>query len=179
MNPGRLTVIHTQTTGETMKIFELCISLLSSAVFLYLLTVSISIRYIKSFWSGSGAVPAVISGFLLFFSLVWAIDTFIEIQQKSASVRKPVLLTFSNYITLLSGRRNEILRFIAVVGMTIIYIYILMPAIGFVFASALFLIVSIYLFGQMHWFKCIFIGVSVSGLIYVAFRYFLHLPLPH
>ena len=155
-----------------MKKGELVASLAASTGFVYILIESLQMPKYGAFWTGPGAMPAVLAACLAVFSLRWVGDLIWEFKESRAQA------TDASTEGAAGGTKADWKRLGVIVCLTFFYAYLLTPLIGFTAATVVFLFVSILCFGEMHWFKSFLLSGVVSLGVYVTFSYVLHLPMP-
>lgn len=155
-----------------MKIAELIASLIATAVFAFFFVKSIQMPTYDAFWTGPGAMPAVLCASLMVFSLWWAGDLLWEQKQKKMQAAEP------SSDEEMTGAGANWKRLATIVALTFIYTYVLTPLIGFAVATVVFLFVSIFIFGEMHWIKSLLLSGGISLGVYATFNNVLHLPMP-
>jgi hypothetical protein len=154
-----------------LKLVELIVSILATIGFGYLFKESITMPNYGDFWTGPGAFPAILSSLLTLFGLIWIVDTVkkVDFSKVFSGCGAALLNTF---------KKTETKRLILIIALTLIYIYALIPLIGYTWATFAFLMSSVMLFSDFHWLKGLGLSVALSILVYCSFQFVLHLPMP-
>jgi hypothetical protein len=154
-----------------LKLVELIAGILVTSGFGYLLQISIIMPNYGNFWTGPGAFPAILAGFLTLFGLIWVVDTAkkVEFSKVFNGLGAALLNTF---------KKTETKRLLLIIAMTVFYIYALIPLISYIWATFIFLMSGVMLFSDFHWLKGLGLSVVLSVLVYCSFQFVLHLPMP-
>ncbi len=157
-----------------MFLFELIASSVTSLLFLFFLITSLKLQETGNPWVSPGVFPAILSSIVLTASIVWCADTAVQYRrwrkaegEEEYTKAKGGLLHLSE-----EGKRLGV-----IVILTVLYIMVLMPFLGFVFATLIFLFVSIMLF-YGKWRTALIVSISMSAAMFLLFRFVLHLPMP-
>jgi hypothetical protein len=75
------------------------------------------------------------------------------------------------------GRGSQVTLVTVVIFVLVIYT-LLIPTLGYLFATSIFFPVIYYLFGVRSWRKSVVIGLSTALFFYAIFEYFAEIPLP-
>lgn len=154
--------------------FELVVSAITTLAFLFLLVTSIGIKGRWSPWISPGAFPAILSAIVLIASILWFVDTlvlFIKSRNTTGNLEE------NNSEKKIFHLSMEGKRLAEIIILTILYIMVLMPLLGFAFATLIFLFVAVKLFyGKTR--MAFIVSVSTALAIFVLFRFLLLLPMP-
>jgi len=157
-----------------MFILELIVSAITSLLFLFFLVASLGMEGSGNPLVGPGVFPTILSTIVLICSVLWLIDSLLaylryrkNVGSQEAHVSQGGLFHLSK-----EGR-----RLVIIIILTILYILVLMPLVGFVISTFLFLFVSVMLF-YGKWPAALIVSVSMSLALYVLFQFVLHLPMP-
>ncbi len=153
-------------------LLEIIVGIIFLIFFLYLLILGIEMPEYGQFWVSPGAFPVILNILLLLLSLWWVIAQIINLREKKELKNQVVKLSA------LFSAKEEWKRLVLISVLTLAYIYWLTPLLGFSIATVVFLTISLKLFGKINWLKCTGVGVLITILIYLAFRYVLNLPMP-
>ena len=155
-------------------VFELVVSAFTSLAFLFFLVISIGMKGRWNPWISPGVFPAILSAIVLISSTIWFVDTFILYIKSKQNIK---YLEKDNSKIRFFPISKEEKRLAEIIILTILYIMVLMPLIGFAFASLIFLFVAIKLFyGKTL--VALIVSVSMALAIFLLFRYLLLLPMP-
>ncbi len=152
-------------------IIELVVSTGLMFFFSILLKYALAMPDYSKFWAGPGAFPVVLNALLLIMSFFWFLDTirkYCKTSDKGKEIKVPRL--FSD--------NKQWMRMGIISLLTIIYIYFFTPLLGFTMATMAFLVISLFVFGNSRWYKNLMMGIVVTLLVYVTFKYVLNLPMP-
>ena len=154
-----------------MKLLELIVGILATGGFGYLLKASITMPDYGDFWTGPGAFPAILCSLLTAFGLIWVVDTALKVDFSK-------VFTGCGAALINTFKKTETKRLLLIIGLTLIYIYALIPLISYTWATFVFLMVGVMLFSDFHWLKGLGLSVALSILVYCSFQFILHLPMP-
>ncbi|MBP7165697.1 MAG: tripartite tricarboxylate transporter TctB family protein [Firmicutes bacterium] len=157
-----------------MLVVETSVGALLVLVFVYFANVSAKMPIADKFWTGSGAFPLIVSALLALCSAIWTAESFSRL--KKAGIRREV----DDLVKPLKEKSgiSRLLRFLAALGLSLLYIFALIPWLKFVIATVIFLVVMSTAFGRLRPVPAVITSVAVTAGIYAAFRYVLMLPLP-
>ncbi|WP_407635913.1 tripartite tricarboxylate transporter TctB family protein [Sediminispirochaeta smaragdinae] len=123
---------------------------------------------------GPGVFPSILSTIILICSVLWCIDSLVAYlkHQKSTGTQEAHDSPNGLFHFTKESRRLAI-----IIILTVLYILILMPLVGFVISTFLFLFVSVMLFyGKLS--SALIVSVLLSLVMFVLFQFVLHLPMP-
>lgn len=157
-----------------MILFELLLSTVTTALFVFFLATSLKMDAYGNPLVGPGAFPAILSTIIIICSILWMIDSVIAVirHRKLGETEGKGAGSSSVFKLSLEGKRLAI-----IIILTVLYILVLMPLIGFVFATLLFLFVSIMYFYR-KWLPALIVSSSMSLALYLLFHFVLRLPMP-
>lgn len=157
-----------------MLVVETGVGALLVILFIYFATVSAKMPLADRFWTGSGAFPLIVSVLLALCSAIWTVESLSKLRR--AGVRREV----NDLIKPLKEKTgiSRLLRFLSALGLSLLYIFALIPWLKFVIATIIFLTVMSMAFGKLRPAPAVITSAAVTAGIYAAFRYVLMLPLP-
>lgn len=102
-------------------------------------------------------------GYCLIGLAIWQfIKTF---REKKANTKEPY-------------SRLEIKRGVVFVLLTFVYIFILIPMIGFLISTFLFLFIGLLFYKEVRWYTALLVSTGMVGFIYVVFEQLMNIRLP-
>lgn len=139
----------------------------------------------------------ILSGMVLTFGLFLVIESFSFPEGKhllNSSRSFPMLLGYSfmalaiwQFIktfrekkenTKESFSRLEIKRGVVFILLTVGYIFVLIPMIGFMISTLLFLFVGILFYKEIRWYTASLISIGMIGFVYLVFEQLMNIRLP-
>lgn len=157
-----------------MFMIELIVSAVTFLLFLFFLVTSLGMESSGNPWVSAGVFPSILSLIILICSILWLIDSFVAYMRHRKDVGQQ---ESHNSLGGLFHLSKESKRLLIIIILTLLYILVLMPLVGFVIATFLFLFISIMLF-YGKWRSALIVAVSMSLVLYVLFQFILHLPMP-
>jgi len=157
-----------------MFILELVVSAITSLLFLFLLLTSLGMEGTGNPMVGPGVFPSILSSIILICSILWCIDSVVAYlkYRKSTDAREVPDSNKRLFHLTKEGRRLAI-----IIILTVLYIMVLMPLVGFVISTFIFLFVTVMLF-YGKWPAALIVSILLSLVMYVLFQFVLHLPMP-
>lgn len=157
-----------------MFILELVVSAITSLLFLFLLLTSLGMEGTGNPMVGPGVFPSILSSIILICSILWCIDSVVAYlkYRKSTDAREVPDSNKRLFHLTKEGRRLAIITIL-----TVLYIMVLMPLVGFVISTFIFLFVTVMLF-YGKWPAALIVSILLSLVMYVLFQFVLHLPMP-
>lgn len=161
--------------------FETVVAALSVVLWAIMLAMSFGIAYPTSarFLTGGGAFPFLLCVILIILNVIWMINNFQILRHQEGDPQSTPLLTY------LFGTREQFRRLVLIALLVLLYVFALIPlagmvhpTYGFAMATAVYLIISIKIFGNLSWAKTILVSVVVTGLVFFAMNNMLMLPMP-
>jgi len=142
---------------------------------LYILKVAYNMPDYGNFWTSPGAFPIILCSSLLCFSIWWFISAIRKLKLNvDINAKESIKYVFLKNFKVDSEKK----RLYIIIFLTFLYIYVLIPIIKFIPSTLIFLIISTGIFSKLRWIKLVGISTIITILIYIAFKYALHLPLP-
>jgi len=165
-----------------MFLFELAVAVVSIILWSIMLYMSFGISYPSTgtFWTGGGAFPFILCVILIFLNGLWIIDSIQAMKRgKLSGSDGPSLFTF------LFGEKDQSRRLFLIALLVVLYVFALIPlaakvdrTYGFAIATFIYLMISIKLFGKLHWVKTLLTSAVTTGIIFFAMNNILRLPMP-
>ena len=157
-----------------MFILELIVSTITSLLFLFFLVTSLGMEGTGNPLVGPGVFPSILSSIILICSILWLIDSAVAFHRSRKSIEtKEVSVSMQGLFHL----SNESRRLAIIIILTVLFIFVLMPLVGFVISTSIFLFISVMLF-YGKWSVALIVAFSLSLVMYVLFQFVLHLPMP-
>lgn len=133
-----------------------------------------SMKTPDGFWTGPGVFPIITTIILSICAIIWIVESLIGL--KNEGVKKEIH-------SLLTPLRNSVskirlIRFVGILALSLVYIFVLMPWLHFTMATLVFLLVTCVLFTKAKLYVSVLTSVTVTLCIYAAFKYVLLLPMP-
>ncbi|MCM3093024.1 MULTISPECIES: tripartite tricarboxylate transporter TctB family protein [unclassified Cytobacillus] len=72
----------------------------------------------------------------------------------------------------------EVKRGILYLLFTVVYIFLLIPFIGFLFSTLIFLLIGMLYYKEVRWYTATLVSIGMIGFIYVVFEKLMYIRLP-
>lgn len=161
--------------------FETVVAALSIVLWAIMLAMSFGIVYPTSarFLTGGGAFPFLLCVILIILNVIWIINNLQILRHQKGDFQSTPLLTY------LFGTKEQFRRLVLIALLVLLYVFALIPlagvihpTYGFAIATAVYLVISIKIFGNLSWGRTILVSVVVTGLVFFAMNNMLMLPMP-
>ncbi|WP_226617745.1 tripartite tricarboxylate transporter TctB family protein [Cytobacillus firmus] len=77
-----------------------------------------------------------------------------------------------------SASIQEVKRGILYLLLTVVYIFLLIPFIGFLYSTLIFLLIGMLYYKEVRWYTATFVSIGMIGFIYVVFEKLMYIRLP-
>jgi hypothetical protein len=114
------------------------------------------------FLNSSRSFPMLL-GYCLMILSIWQLIQAIREKTKSENIRPSM---------------NAIKRGGAFIFLTVLYIFVFIPIIGFLSSTWMFLLVGMMLFKEVRWYIATAVSVGMVGFIYVVFEKLMYIRFP-
>jgi hypothetical protein len=157
-----------------MKRDEIIVNLVIIAFFIFMLINSLKLHEIRRFGEvGSGFWPILILSTATLLSIILLISNLIKFQREKKQASEEVLISPEAKIDLKSRRR----KFALSVILLLIYV-IIMPWIGFVLSTLIYVLAFILALEERRKYVLIISPILVTALIVIIFAKFIVIPFP-
>lgn len=157
--------------GVVLEVVSNIVLIIFSLVCL-VFSINLSAQSQYQFIVGPAAFPGIISVVLLLLSLIWCADVLRKYNLNS------IIMEFKSLSQSLSKDKDILIKRIIIFLGSMLYVFVLIPLLGFIISSIIYITLATLYFGKMKLIYSILLAIVITFTIYYFFSYALNLPLP-